>query len=388
MNKILKYKGLSAFFLLLFAYSFYDAMNSGNSGASDENRGVVYIYLLMMLGWNAIYLLQTKVISQRKNSIIPIMIGMPIWIFVCSLMNGISWVMYVHLFLSVWWISSYQYFYRYTLYNPESIDLVKIFFIIVFFFYVYMSVYAQANIALTRDQEHIVLNYAYNIISFVPIFLLFENKMIRLSLLVIAVVMLFFSYKRGPLLILPIMYFVYILSTRNNSSSKTIVKVLGLLLVVIISFSVADYYSGGYLSSRFSSEELADGSNRSEMWAMAWYDIKNRDLFTLLIGKGSGSSIKLLTSGCHNEWLEFLFSFGVIGVILYFILGCRLIKRYLTLRKTGSSYAGVYGALVVFFWMVGFFSGFYFVHSSFYYFASLGLIESLVYKEQLDYAKR
>lgn len=316
------------------------------------------------------------------------MIGMPIWIFVCSLMNGISWVMYVHLFLSVWWISSYQYFYRYTLYNPESIDLVKIFFIIVFFFYVYMSVYAQANIALTRDQEHIVLNYAYNIISFVPIFLLFKNKRIRLSLLVIAVVMLFFSYKRGPLLILPIMYFVYILSTRNNSSSKTIVKVLGLLLVVIISFSVADYYSGGYLSSRFSSEELADGSNRSEMWAMAWYDIKNRDLFTLLIGKGSGSSIKLLTSGCHNEWLEFLFSFGVIGVILYFTLGCRLIKRYLTLRKTGSSYAGVYGALVVFFWMVGFFSGFYFVHSSFYYFASLGLIESLVYKEQLDYAKR
>ena len=75
MNKNLKYSGLSAFFLLLFAYSFYDAMNSGNSGASDENRGVVYIYLLMMLGWNAIYLLQTKVISQRKNSIIPIMIG-------------------------------------------------------------------------------------------------------------------------------------------------------------------------------------------------------------------------------------------------------------------------------------------------------------------------
>ena len=137
------------------------------------------------------------------------------------------------------------------------------------------------------------------------------------------------------------------------------------------------------MSERFSKEQLEDGSNRNVMWHIAMTDIEQRDFFTLLIGKGSGSSIKLLGSGCHNEWLEFLFSFGVIGVVLYLGFGLALINRYRYLLKVKSIYAPALGVEVIFFWCVGLFSGFYFTHSSLYFFAFLGLLESLHRQEIL-----
>lgn len=378
-----KHKNLTIFFILLLSYCFYDAINSGNSGYSDENRDIVYLLLIIMIGWEFIYLFITRKIPHTETSLIKKMVYIPIWILLCGIFNEGSWVMFVHIFLSIWWITSYQYFQRYTIRNCESIEVSKIFFVIIFFFYVCISFYAQTNIAETRGQEHIVLNYSYNIISFVPIFLLlFNNKKVRIFLIATVIIMSFFSYKRGPLLILPVMYFVYVMTDSRQKGSSVTGKIILLVIFCVLAFIIADNISGGYLSNRFSKSELSNGSNRADMWIFAWNDIKQRDFFALFIGKGSGSSIKLLSSGCHNEWLEFLFSFGIIGVFLYSFFGITLTKRYLYLRKHLSEYAGIYGTQVVFFWMVGLFSGFYFVHTSFYFFSSLALIESLVYNEQ------
>ena len=51
--------------------------------------------------------------------------------------------------------------------------------------------------------------------------------------------------------------------------------------------------------------------------------ILNRNFFEFLIGKGSGSSLSIIGSGVHNEILEMLFSYGVIGLIIYLWLVIR-----------------------------------------------------------------
>lgn len=379
MKSLFKYFRVTFFFILLLLYTLYDYMNSSNAGFDDSNRGGVYLFLLLIVGYCILYLFFRIPKDFLSPAFTKAMVALVIWILLCNIMTErMGWVMGVHLFMSIWWICTYYFFYVYCSTNPGSSDYIIAIFSLMLILYLYFSVTSQTRIQLNRDTDHAVLNYAYNILAFVPIVLLIKNKVIRYVLLLLAIGALFFSFKRGPLVILPAMCVFYQLG-QSNSKKGTVSRIINLIVILVLFlavFAIADKASGGFLSSRFSRSELQYGSTRNELWATAIADIRSRDFFTLLIGKGSGSSIELLTSGVHNEWLEFLFSFGIIGVILYFIFGVSLLGKFNKMRKNYSTYAPIMGILTAFFWMVGLFSGFYFVHASFYFFAMLGMIDA------------
>lgn len=317
------------------------------------------------------------------------MLCLTIWILICNFVNlRFEWIMFVHLFMTIWWICTYYFFYSYCKSNPKSLKYIIGLFSIMFLLYVYFSFASQARIQLNRDMDHAVLNYAYNILVFLPLVLLIKNSTVRSVLLFLGIGTLFLSFKRGPLVILPVMYIAYqfaIPDSRLSLSSKfSRLFVAGFFFCML--FYIVDVISGGFLSNRFTISELQDGSNRAEMWSLALEDISNRDFASLLIGKGSGSSIELLSSGVHNEWLEFIFTYGLIGALIYFFFGVSLFRKYLRLKKRASEFAPIIGVLVAFWSVVGIFSGFCFVHTSFYFFATLGIVDALEsrYKQQIS----
>lgn len=387
MRSIFKYFGVTLFFVLLLAYTIYDYLNSGNSGFDDSSRGRVYLFLVLIAFYSLLYVFFHFPKNRHSPPFIRIMVLLLLWIILCNLVNHrLDWTMYVHLFLAIWWICSYFYFYVYCRANPNSTTYIIDFFSLMMIMYLYFSFESQTRIQMNRETEHVVLNYAYNILAFIPIILLRKNRITRYFLLFLAISAIFLSFKRGPLVILPGMYLAYHLGLIESKKGvlKQLLKLILAVIVFVITFSAVDSLSGGFLSSRFTASELQYGSTRQELWAMAIEDIADRDLFTFLIGKGSGSSIELLTSGVHNEWLEFLFSFGAIGVVLYFCFGISLVIKFSQMRKKKSIYTPVVGTLVAFFWIVGFFSGFYFVHASFYFFALLGIIDALETREMIS----
>lgn len=387
MEMLIRYKHLFVFFCILALYVLFDAINSGNTGANDAERGVVYVFMFLLTGWSCLYSFFAKTCSYRHPGYVAYMWIIPIWLFFRNAFEYSNyWISGVHLFISLWWIATYYYIFKYTSLNPKCIAIIKILFIFILAIYIGVFFYAQASIQQIYGEDNVVLNYSYFIMSFIPYCLLIENRKIRLILLGIIFTVLILSFKRGPLVILPMMYLIYQYSRvhkKKYAFFRLVLQVICFACVFFLVFAFVDKSSGGFLSERFSKEQLEDGSNRNEMWRMAMNDIDQRGFFTLLVGKGSGSSIKLLGSGCHNEWLEFLFSFGIVGVVLYLGLGLALINRYRYLLKVKSVYAPALGVEVIFFWCVGLFSGFYFTHSSFYFFAFLGLLESLHRQEIL-----
>lgn len=381
MTTLIKYKHLFVFFCLLTLYVLFDAVNSGNTGASDAQRGPVYLSMFLLAGWCYSYIFLHKTCSYRHPGYLVYMWAIPVWLFFRNAFEYSNyWISGVHLFIALWWIVAYYYIFKYTSLNPKAIGIIKLLFILILALYIGVFFYAQTNIQQIYGEDNVVLNYSYFIMSFIPFCLLVENRRLRLVLLGVVFAVLIISFKRGPLVILPMMFLVYKYSQvheRKYAFFRMSLQLICFAFVFFLVFTLVDRSSGGFLIKRFSKEELKDGSNRNEMWRIAMDDIEQRDLFTLLVGKGSGSSIKLLGSGCHNEWLEFLFSFGIIGVVLYLGFGFALVNRYRYLLKVKSVYASAFGVEVVFFWCVGLFSGFYFTHSSFYFFAFIGLIEAL-----------
>src|SRR5690606_23104681 len=130
--------------------------------------------------------------------------------------------------------------------------------------------------------------------------------------------------------------YYFTLSVMKGNWMQFIVRLIPISLIAFLIFKWVDSLGGGYLSARFNQEELSSGSGRVDMWSTVINSLYERDDLSLLMGSGSGSSVMLLGTGVHNEWLEFLYSFGVVGVILYFLMCMIIIRRYFTLIKHKS----------------------------------------------------
>jgi hypothetical protein len=141
---------------------------------------------------------------------------------------------------------------------------------------------------------------------------------------------------------------------------------IGGLLVFI------DSSTDGLLFSRFSEDQMQSGSGRDVLREMALADISRRDTMLFLFGRGSGSTVQFLGTGAHNEWIEALFTYGLIGVLIYFWMFFRCAKYAFRLLHNKNQNAPIAMMWVAYLFMCSMFSGFLYMHVAFYFWAGLG----------------
>lgn len=388
VDVIMKLSKKSLFFLftllaLLLLYAYSDVMTSRQAGFRDQSRGLVHIYLSLTIALLTIYNVFFRCennYQKRKRSLTVILSLIVVWVTLVNVISSANtWYSIIHMLMGIWWIMSYHFFYNFSENNPRSQKIIIALFMCLFVFYIWANFYIRNNIIQTFSAEYAITGYSYYFIVFVPFIGLIQNIKVRNVLWIISLILVATSYKRGPIIILPLMFIAYYFtkSVLKGNWFKFIVGIIPILFLVFFVFNLTDDLSGGYLSYRFSIEELSSGSGRIDLWSKAINTLKYRGDLSLLIGTGSGSSIDLLGTGAHNEWIEFLFSFGIIGSILYFFMCVVLIRRYIQLIRQKSIFSPHFGMVTVYVLIVGLFGGFFFVHSTFYVFAFLGLIESL-----------
>lgn len=94
------------------------------------------------------------------------------------------------------------------------------------------------------------------------------------------------------------------------------------------------------------------GSGRSIFWKIVWDDFWNNDM-NIFIGNGINSVPVLLDEkfgmaiGAHNGWLDFLYSFGIIGVIIYGLSIFNIFKMNKLISTQMSEYKNI--LLTIFF---------------------------------------
>ena len=133
----------------------------------------------------------------------------------------------------------------------------------------------------------------------------------------ILVICLCLLISRGSILSLSLACIFYFRRTVFSSN----IFGYGFLFVVLIFF----LYDVGLLDGlidRFNSEDLKDGSGRTRIWEVGLDTFQKRGLITLFLGEGVGAAnIMALINGIyfspHNNFLEFLYNFGLIGLVLF-----------------------------------------------------------------------
>lgn len=361
-------------------YSIQDFQTSSNIGIKDARRASVHISLFITIFFLGIYYIYSVFIRGFVRVSIHNQLWLiNIWIILVNIIQGANiWNVAIHVGLATLWILTYSFFSFYIRKFKESCIHIEALIVIMFIFYVFAALYASYNIQKTYNRIA-VINMVYDVLVFLPWITLIQNKKKRLLGIIIISVIVLISMKRGAIIALPIMLSMsYVIEGIIKNKKKTyIVRIVGLLSLFFIGLVIFNYLTDGYIISRFTYESLSTGSGRVNLYNIALEDIKNRTFINSLVGKGSGSSVQLLGTGVHNEWIEFLFSFGIIGVFLYFNLFISLVKTNIKLIKRRSSYASAYSIAITYILIVGMFGGIYFVHSTLYIMSFFGAVEGL-----------
>lgn len=195
---------------------------------------------------------------------------------------------------------------------------------IVSFFYVASKLSSEYGL----NEETIVNNMAYNFVFLTPFLFLIKRKNLSYILLFVLMFFVIQGAKRGAIvveLVLVLLYFYHEITNikHNKGALKSVLLVLvGLSLMGYAVYEVAT--SNEFLVMRFESTIKGDSSGRDYLYRSiwnSWWNESSNDWITFLFGFGFASSMQL-TGGlfAHNDWLEVLSNFGLMGIILYFSL--------------------------------------------------------------------
>lgn len=373
---------LYVLFFLLLVYAFFDFRTSANTFVRVGVRSSVHMTLFFIMSLTGLYFIFTSWKEIKISSFKTLLWLIAGWIATAIIYHGtFDWNAAIHLGLSCMWILIYHFFSYHIRRFPKSFTQVQICMGMMFAFYIFSAVYAMffihAHLVSVGEDRLAVVNLAYNAIVFVPYISLLESKKLRIIGYGIVLMVVLGSMKRGAIIVYPLMLIVWMLADNNVNKKGYLLPLFRIILMLIIFVAgliVADHFSDGFLSQRFSSKQLLDGSGRAGAFDLALKQMSGWTLDDFVLGTGQGFF-------SHNDWFEFLYRYGIIGVLLYFSLLTSLAGQVWQLINRSSRYAPSVAMVFVYFIMVGMFGAVYFVHSTLYIMAFLGVVEGLAVKE-------
>ncbi len=174
--------------------------------------------------------------------------------------------------------------------------------------------------------EDIVNNAAYKFVLLFPfVFLIQKNKVLSA---VLALVVLFFiiaGSKRGAVVVgtVILLWYFYYQMKMIDEKQKWKGFLLSFVSIAAVVFLGYRYYLGNeYLQYRLELAAQGDMSGRDIIYSNIWNSWLDSNFFHFLFGYGFAASIKISGIGlfAHNDWLEILSNFGLLGVIIFAVL--------------------------------------------------------------------
>lgn len=193
--------------------------------------------------------------------------------------------------------------------------------------------------------ENVTNNGGYMLVTMLPLMgipLLFEKRIAFYLAMIISVVLVSFSVKRGAIvcllvIILCFWYCVFYKETFKRKTNKLLLVFSSLLMLCLLFFGI--YYvisTNEFLLIRINDMLEGDSSGRDEIAHSLFDSFRNSSLIEMLFGKGFSQTLSVAGLYAHNDWLELLIDQGIIGVLLYASLFKNMISFYFKEQKTLS----------------------------------------------------
>ena len=211
----------------------------------------------------------------------------------------------------------FYYFGKRVLINQYRIVLFVVFYIISI-----VMINALRNYWIDILDESGAVADVYYAIGLLPI--IFANSTKRTQIIPFLTVcgLIMMSGKRAGFVILAAILIVYFLRNSPDQKNKiSNINLFGFALITIIVFVLITTLSTRYNLNMFTKLERLEsdgGSGRLKRWQFISNDLlNNSSILQLLFGHGYGKTVSLVGGHAHNDFLEFLYDYGLFAGIMY-----------------------------------------------------------------------
>lgn len=240
-------------------------------------------------------------------------------------------------------------FYGFSFNVEQNLIDIGIIIMLIIFAVAYFEILQIMLISTSRTSVFVA---AY-LVCLLPLALLINNNYVKIAMIGIILVVVFTNTKRTALIatVLSIVSFLF-LKTKIDSKGKVKHFVLAILSVVAIG-AIFNYFDA--LNDNILSQRLADigddgGNGRSDIWRSIFVKIRMSPFFDFVFGHGYMSTVNDVGISAHNDFLEVLYDYGLIGFIPYLLLHYTLLKKSLLLIRNKSLYGcSMMSSYVIFF---------------------------------------
>lgn len=343
-------------FLLLILYIVFNFINklSVNVDTLETDAGKVILFFTIL--FMVIYQLWYPFAKEK------IIYLLWFWIFSICLTNIFTvdtlYNLVSNTFQLIIWPLTFISFYvmSYNDYKDKKRAFILSIFIAVyciFYYYLFLDIITIRQDITTRFLQN---NLSYNILLTLPWLLLLKKQYLKTVLIALLLFIIVFSLKRTAILSLIISYLTIFIvngAIQRKKRFKMILISLGLLYISFLTFEYVNQMYDGRLLSRFENIKEDQGSGRVDIYAKVLTALANDSFAELLVGHGYKSVGKITNDlASHNDWLETIYSFGLIGLLILLSIFYLLIKKIFYLVRIKSMYATPFSVSVILFFMM------------------------------------
>lgn len=211
------------------------------------------------------------------------------------------------------------------------------------------------------------LNHYFYVGLLLPFLFLIKNKGLKYTLFTLGFVASLISYKRSSIIFAFALFILLIYTDFVKTASHrkgAMSGIIGVLLlggVMLFSYNKIDALTNGYISRRFEQTAEDGGSGREERYENTIERYMALPFPNKIIGIGfDGVRNKFNTNdsdiengaSAHNDFLEMLCDFGVIGLLLYLVVVINLLRMIKRCKRISETlYDANVAGLIVFFVM-------------------------------------
>ena len=360
---------LTALFVLAVGGCFNMRIMEGAEESTLGRYFVIFVYLLWLCSLLKIFLPNYAIYKPALPIILYAIFIL--WTIFPTMMSGQEGMVYNLFFITlpgVVLISTYNT----VLNNGNHKWYLAAFCVMMAMFTVqYVMVFNFVNI-FDNDSSHLAASY-YTL-YILPLVFLCKSKTIRIVATIVATIVIISSLKRSGVVAIVLAIFVYVITNQYIKKKLTPTAILGMLIILILFglfFFVFASMGDETVIERFENIGNDNGSGRLVVWEMTSKMISRLDFGNLLIGEGYNSVLpnSPVNLSAHNDFLEIIYDYGLIGFALYVCAFLSVCFYTVKMVASKSLYAPSMAMLLVIYLIQSMIS-----HIIIYYWASLFML--------------
>ncbi len=347
--------------LLLLVVTLLEVRNSINEHLGSESAERLGPYKFFMLGIVCIsffILLMHGSLISRSNVFLWYGVFYAIVGIFSTFLSGlypIIFLPFIFVRMSYWvcvLIISYYAVLHFNTFKYHVVIVAVLLPVLFYFFYSTMSIYRGGG----RDE--LALNPVFYISFLLPAVLLLRSKVFKICCVLLIFAAILLSYKRSAMFAfatsVPVYFYAYLNSSTNTKLKKLTTVVFGgtfLLLLLIFSYNYISAAGGLGWAERLEGLTTDRGSGRLDRYIGYMGLLGSQSLYHWILGHGYNYTQFTPYGFAHNDIIEVLYSFGLLGLTFYFLFIGQLVKIFFEMKRYKYSHFDAYAvSLVIFFW--------------------------------------